>query len=39
MNTVVCLCADGSYYRAKFDPVMGGEMTNVKSEKFDSPQI
>lgn len=37
MNTVVCLCADGGYYKAKFDPVMGGEMTNVKSETFDSP--
>ena len=35
-NVVVCLCADGSYYRAKFDPVLGGEMTNVKLEKFDT---
>jgi WD40 repeat protein len=34
-NTVVCLCADGSYYRAKYDPVLGGEMTNIKLEKFD----
>ena len=35
LNTVICLCADGTYYRAKYDPVLGGEMTNVKVEKFD----
>ena len=35
MNTVITLCADGSYYRAKFDPVLGGEMGNVKLVKFD----
>lgn len=32
--TVVCLCADGSYYKAKFDPILGGEMRRVKYEKF-----
>lgn len=32
--TVICLCADGSYYKAKFDPVMGGEMKRVRLEKF-----
>lgn len=35
-NTIICLCADGSYYRAKYDPVLGGEMTNIKLEKFDT---
>ena len=34
-NTIICLCADGSYYRAKYDPVLGGEMTNIKLEIFD----
>lgn len=34
-NTVICLCADGSYYKAKFDPVLGGEMTRVKFDRFD----
>jgi WD repeat-containing protein 45 len=32
--TVICLCADGSYYKAKFDPVMGGEMKRVRLENF-----
>lgn len=35
-NIVICVCADGSYYRARFDPVLGGEMTRVKYERFDS---
>ena len=34
-NSLITLCADGSYYRAKFDPVLGGEIANVKLEKFD----
>jgi len=32
--TVICLCADGSYYKAKFDPILGGEMRRIKFEKF-----
>lgn len=35
VNTVITLCADGSYYRAKFDPVLGGEICNLKLDKFD----
>lgn len=35
-NTVICLCADGSYYRAKFDPILGGEMARVRYERIDS---
>ena len=34
--TVVCLCADGSYYKARFDPALGGEMTRVKYDRFDT---
>ena len=34
-NTVICICADGGYYRAKFDPVLGGEMARVKYERID----
>ena len=34
--TVVCLCADGSYYKAKFDPALGGEMTRVQYDRFDA---
>lgn len=32
--TVICLCADGSYYKAKFDPILGGEMRRIKFERF-----
>jgi WD40 repeat protein len=32
--TVICLCADGSYYKVKFDPILGGEMKRVKFDKF-----
>ena len=32
--SVICLCADGSYYKAKFDPILGGEMRRTKFEKF-----
>ena len=33
--TIVCLCADGSYYKARFDPVLGGEMQRVDYARFD----
>jgi len=32
--TVICLCADGSYYKVKFDPILGGEMKRLKFDKF-----
>ena len=34
--TLVILTADGGYYKAKFDPVLGGEMTRVDFARFDS---
>ena len=33
-HTIICLCADGGYYKAKFDPALGGEMTRIKQERF-----
>ncbi|EER17383.1 WD-repeat protein, putative [Perkinsus marinus ATCC 50983] len=35
-NTVAVMCADGSYYKAKFDPVFGGEMTRIDTGRFDA---
>ena len=34
--TIICLCADGSYYKARFDPILGGEMRRTKFEKFSN---
>jgi WD40 repeat protein len=33
-NTLVVLCADGSYVKAKWDPLLGGEMTKVDHASF-----
>ncbi|GAA0159789.1 scaffold/adaptor protein [Lithospermum erythrorhizon] len=33
-NTVVILGMDGSFYRCKFDPAVGGEMTQIESHNF-----
>ena len=33
-NTLVVLCADGSYIKAKWDPLLGGEMTRVDQASF-----
>lgn len=34
-HTVVVLCANGSYYKARFDPVHGGEMVREGFARFD----
>ena len=33
--TIIVLTADGGYYKAKFDPIMGGEMLKVDYARFD----
>ncbi|KMZ67124.1 WD repeat domain phosphoinositide-interacting protein [Zostera marina] len=33
-NTVVILGMDGSFYRCKFDPIEGGEMTQLECQNF-----
>lgn len=35
-HTVVIVCANGSYYKARFDPVRGGEMVREEYEQFDN---
>ncbi|XP_076915149.1 autophagy-related protein 18a-like [Bidens hawaiensis] len=37
-NTVVILGIDGSFYRCKFDPVTGGEMTQLEYRNFVKPE-
>lgn len=34
-HTVVAVCANGSYYKARFDPVRGGEMERLEYHQFD----
>jgi len=34
-HTVVIICANGSYYKARFDPVRGGEMVREEYAQFD----
>lgn len=34
-HTVVVVCANGSYYKARFDPRRGGEMLREEFERFD----
>lgn len=34
-NTVIVLCASGSYYKARFDSEQGGEMVREKFFRFD----
>ncbi|KAI3773130.1 hypothetical protein L6452_04330 [Arctium lappa] len=36
-NTVVILGVDGSFYRCKFDPKIGGEMTQLEYHNFAKP--
>ncbi|KAF5744150.1 autophagy-related protein 18a [Tripterygium wilfordii] len=37
-NTVVILGMDGSFYRCQFDPVNGGEMTQLEYHNFLKPE-
>ncbi|KAE8671310.1 Autophagy-related protein 18a [Hibiscus syriacus] len=37
-NTVVILGIDGSFYRCQFDPVNGGEMTQLEYHSFLKPE-
>ncbi|KAH9625617.1 hypothetical protein KSS87_016389 [Heliosperma pusillum] len=37
-NTVVILGMDGSFYRCQFDPVKGGEMTQMEYHNFLKPE-
>ncbi|GKV04932.1 hypothetical protein SLEP1_g17017 [Rubroshorea leprosula] len=37
-NTVVILGMDGSFYRCQFDPVIGGEMTQLEYHNFLKPE-
>ncbi|KAG5251815.1 autophagy-related protein [Salix suchowensis] len=37
-NTVVILGLDGSFYRCQFDPVIGGEMTQLEYHNFLKPE-
>ncbi|KAJ7977951.1 Autophagy-related protein like, partial [Quillaja saponaria] len=37
-NTVVILGMDGSFYRCQFDPIAGGEMTQVEYYNFLKPE-
>ncbi|KAI7757144.1 hypothetical protein M8C21_029497 [Ambrosia artemisiifolia] len=37
-NTVVILGMDGSFYRCQFDPVTGGEMTQLEYRNFLKPE-
>mmetsp|Transcript_82406 Transcript_82406/g.229587 ORF Transcript_82406/g.229587 Transcript_82406/m.229587 type:complete len:439 (-) Transcript_82406:170-1486(-) len=34
-RTIIILCANGSYYKARFDPVRGGEMVREEFATFD----
>ncbi|KAJ4955341.1 hypothetical protein NE237_012124 [Protea cynaroides] len=36
-NTIIILGMDGSFYRCQFDPVSGGEMTQLEYYKFLKP--
>ncbi|KAG4916616.1 Autophagy-related protein 18a [Glycine soja] len=37
-NTVIILGMDGSFYRCQFDPVRGGEMTQLEHRNFLKPE-
>lgn len=34
-HVVIVVCANGSYYKARFDPAKGGEMVREEYEQFD----
>ncbi|KAJ7551703.1 hypothetical protein O6H91_06G025400 [Diphasiastrum complanatum] len=36
-NTIIIVCANGSYYRCAFDPVSGGEMVQQEFARFFKP--
>merc|ERR1719453_1712454 len=38
-HTVVIVCANGSYYKARFDPVKGGEMVREEFAQFDDASV
>ncbi|GMY21111.1 autophagy-related protein 18a-like [Fagus crenata] len=38
-NTVIILGMDGSFHRCKFDPVHGGEMTQLEYYNFLKPEV
>mmetsp|Transcript_56133 Transcript_56133/g.112519 ORF Transcript_56133/g.112519 Transcript_56133/m.112519 type:complete len:428 (-) Transcript_56133:180-1463(-) len=38
-NTIVVVCANGSYYKARFDPVRGGEMIREEYAQFDDATV
>jgi hypothetical protein len=38
-HTVVIVCANGSYYKARFDPIKGGEMVREEFAQFDDATV
>eukprot|EP00931_Biecheleriopsis_adriatica_P117870 TRINITY_DN93351_c0_g1_i1.p1 TRINITY_DN93351_c0_g1~~TRINITY_DN93351_c0_g1_i1.p1 ORF type:complete len:400 (-),score=66.97 TRINITY_DN93351_c0_g1_i1:91-1290(-) len=38
-HTVVIVCANGSYYKARFDPAKGGEMVREEYAQFDDASV
>jgi len=38
-NIVVIVCASGSFYKARFDPVRGGEMVREEFAQFDDASV
>jgi len=38
-NTIIVVCANGSYYKARFDPQRGGEMHREVFEQFDQASV
>mmetsp|Transcript_71215 Transcript_71215/g.159411 ORF Transcript_71215/g.159411 Transcript_71215/m.159411 type:complete len:428 (-) Transcript_71215:106-1389(-) len=38
-NTILVVCANGSYYKARFDPVRGGEMVREEYAQFDDATV
>mmetsp|Transcript_112960 Transcript_112960/g.300076 ORF Transcript_112960/g.300076 Transcript_112960/m.300076 type:complete len:440 (-) Transcript_112960:103-1422(-) len=38
-NTIVVVCANGSYYKARFDPARGGEMVREEYAQFDDATV
>lgn len=38
-HTIVVVCANGSYYKARFDPAVGGDMVREEFIKFDNASL
>lgn len=38
-NSIVVVCANGCYYKARFDPARGGEMTREAFAQFDDKTV